>query len=202
MKHSSQNTVLHLFQWEIHYFIVKLHYFVLKSPFNNLTWCILCSECSESWWSLPVVQHFYLPQPFENTKTIINNHLCLYIEYSGVTHSVTVPFPWKSVVHKSASVTTKCHWLVLQVTLSTLITYRAVQWMIYQQKLHHSLPGGKNMDWRNILKSSCLYITLKPTAATNPCRMLMLDLSAQDVPVLHIPNQLRYSNSTHVTLYM
>ena len=129
---------------------------------------------------------------------------CFYIEYSVLTHGVTVPFPWKSVVHKSASVTTKCHGLVLQVTLSTLVTYGAVQWMIHQQKLHHSLPGGNNTDWRNILESSCLYITLKPTAATNPCRMFMLDLSAQDVPVLHIhvPNQPSYSNSAHVTLYM
>ena len=146
---------------------------------------------------------FHSPLKTQTQSSIIScEGKSLYIEYSVVNHGVTVPFPWKSVVHKSASVTTKCHWLVLQVTLSTLITYRAVQWMIYQQKLHHSLPGGKNMDWRNILKSSCLYITLKPTAATNPCRMLMLDLSAQDVPVLHIPNQLRYSNSTHVTLYM
>ena len=127
---------------------------------------------------------------------------CFYIEYSVLTHGVTVPFPWKSVVHKSASVTTKCHGLVLQVTLSTLVTYGAVQWMIHQQKLHHSLPGGNNTDRRNILESSCLYIALKPTAATNPCRMLMLDLSAQDVPVLHIPNHLSYSNSTHVTLYL
>ena len=30
----------------------------------------------------------------------------------------------------------------------------------------------------------------------------MLDLSTQDVPVLHIPNQLSYSNSTNVTLHV
>lgn len=190
--------------------IVKLHYFVLKLPFNSLTWCILCNECSESWWSLPVVQHFYLPQLFENetkkSSIISCEGKCFYIEYSVVTHGVMVPFPWKSVVHKSASVTTKCHGLVLQVTLSTLITYGAVQWMIHQQKLHHSLPGGNNMDWRNILESSCLYIVLttKPTAATNPCRILMLDLSAQDCfSFTHtaVPNQLSYTNSTHITLY-
>ena len=137
---------------------------------------------------------FHSPLKAQKQSSIIScEGKSFYIEYSVVTHGVTVPFPWKSVVHKSASVTTKCHGLVLQVTLSTLITYGAVQWMIHQQKFHHSLPGGNNMDWRNILESSCLYITLKPTAAT---RMSMLDLSAQDVPVLHIPNKLSYSNST------
>ena len=63
---------------------------------------------------------------------------------TNVLHQIpTVPLSWKSVVYKSASVTAKSHWLILKVALSTLITDGTVQWVIHQQKLHHTLPGDK-----------------------------------------------------------
>lgn len=43
-------------------------------------------------------------------------------------------------ISKSATVATKCHALVLQVTLTTLVTNGAVQRVVYKEKLHYSLP--------------------------------------------------------------
>ena len=67
----------------------------------------------------------------------------------------TVPFPWKAVVNKSASVTTKGHRLILQVTLPSLITDGTVQRVIHQKKLHHTLSDKKKLLTFNTLTSVC-----------------------------------------------
>ena len=52
----------------------------------------------------------------------------------------SAPLSWESTVHKTTSVAAKSHWLVLQVTFSPLVTDRAVQGVVHQQELHHTLP--------------------------------------------------------------
>ena len=72
----------------------------------------------------------------------------------------TVPFPWKAVVNKSASVTTKGHRLILQVTLPSLVTDGTVQRVIHQKKLHHTLSDKKKLLTFNTLTSVCKFSIL------------------------------------------
>ena len=75
----------------------------------------------------------------------------------------TVPFPWKAVVNKSASVTTKGHRLILQVTLPSLVTDGTVQRVIHQEKLHHTLSDKKKLSTFNTLTSVCKFSILFST---------------------------------------
>ena len=76
----------------------------------------------------------------------------------------TVPFPWKAVVNKSASVTTKGHRLILQVTLPSLVTDGTVQRVIHQKKLHHTLSDKKKrLTTFNTLTSVCKFSILFST---------------------------------------
>ena len=42
----------------------------------------------------------------------------------------------------------KCHGLVLQIALAGLVAYRAVQRVVHQQELHHSLPAAPSKKYR------------------------------------------------------
>ena len=73
-------------------------------------------------------------------RVCMHAHACVCMVCMVYLHAL--PFARELVVHESAPVTAEHHGLVLQVTLSPLVTDGAVQGVVHQQELHHTFPVG------------------------------------------------------------
>ena len=103
--------------------------------------CNGCNGCIESWLSWPKVQHFCLPQLCNIDRIIINK---VNSKPNGLFF---LPFSSEVDICEPAAITTKGHRLVLEVAFTTLITNRAIKWMVDQKELHDSFTGLASHVW-------------------------------------------------------